>query len=288
MALVAVGALRGEGQRVVIHAAHQVYVMVGALAPPGQLCVLGREDQHVPAADVHDVGALPHAAEGLVAGHLQLARELPAGQRLFGRVHLHAAPLVQRLRADEYVIALLGFVVHHLRVALVLAVVVPGPEQRLVQLPGAVVLAQHRRAGVGGAGPVLVPVVAGVEEDQLLAVGDGAAGVGAPVVVEAVRRQADAGVAPVDQVGAGHMVPVLQSVYRAPGAPLVAQVPDSLVQRKAVGIAGQARHRLYMVQLPPGGFPDTVVKAADILRPFKHAIPLLPGPFPHDSISPHD
>ena len=278
---VAVGAVGREGQRVVVHRADQVHVVVGALAPAGQQRVLRREDQHVAAGDVHDVGALPHAAERLIAGHLQFAREPPALQRLFGFVHQHAPALVQALRADEDVEALLLLVPHHLRVALVLAVVVARAEQRLIQLHGPVVRAQQRRAGVGRAGPVLVAVVAGVVEDEVVADGDGAAGVRAAVVVVAVGRQADAGVLPVHEVRAGDMVPVLQAVHRAPRAPLVAQVPGALVQREAVGVAGQPGDGLHVVCLPVDGLLDPVVEIADVLRPLEHPIALLAGPFLH-------
>ena len=211
--------------------------MVGALGASGKFCILRRENQDVRAADVDDVGALPHASEVLEADDVELAGEGPSGEEFLGLIDQDGALLVQGLGADEDVIFVLFFVVDDLGIALMLAVVVAGSEKRLGELLGIAVLAQLGGAGIGRADPVLIAVIACVEEVEIVARADGASRVGSLVVIESVGAKADAGILPAHQIRRGHVIPVFQAVNSAPGAPLIEQVPGPLVAGESVRIA---------------------------------------------------
>ena len=189
-----------KGQGVVIHLADEVDVVVCALGAAGEFGVLGREDQNVTAADIDDVGAFPHAAEILETDNMELSCEGPAGEEVLGLVDLDGALLVQGLGSDEDIIFVIFFVVDDLGIALVFAVVVAGAEEGLRELLGAAVFAQLGGTGVGCADPVLVAVVACVEEIEVIAGADGAAGVAALVVIESIGSQSDSLILPCDEI----------------------------------------------------------------------------------------
>ena len=273
--------LRRKGQGVVIHMAQKVHVVVRALRSAGKLRVLRREDQEICPAQVHDIGALPHAAELFVARHLQFPCELPSLQKFSGFIDQHRAAEILGLGADKNEILLFLFIPDHLGIALVLGVIRPRAEQRLRKLLRHSVLPQHSSAGVGRPHPVLVPVIPRVEDIKVFSVGNGGAGVIAFVVIVPVRLQSDTGVCPVDQVFAGHVIPVLQSVYSAPGTPLVEEMPDPLVKGEPVGIAGKPRHRLNVIRLAVYGLRNPFMKLPDLLGALKHSVPFFSGPFLH-------
>ena len=211
--------------------------MVGALGASGKFCILRREDQDVRAADVDDVGALPHASEVLEADDVELAGEGPSGEKFFRLIDQDGALLVQGLGADENVIFVLFFVIDDLGIALMLAVVIAGSEKGLGQLFGISVLSQLGGAGVRCADPVLIAVISGVEEVEIVSRADRAAGMRSLVVIDGVGAKADACVLPGHQIRGSHVIPVFQAVNSAPGAPLIEQVPGPLVAGESVRIA---------------------------------------------------
>ena len=151
----------------------------------------------------------------------------------------------------------------------------------LLKLFQLAVLGHFRGAGEGRADPVLVAMVACIEEVEVIALGKGRAGVAALVVVERVRAKADSLVLPGDEVRRGCMVPVLEAVHRAPGAPLEEEVPFAFVVGKAVGVAGEAGHRLDVVILAVYGCSDFVVQVPDFIGAFEDAVAFLQGPLSH-------
>ncbi len=76
-------AKRREGERIKVHVSQKVPVVVLRVSPSLDGEVLGTEEQDVGAVDALDGGALPHVAEILKAGDLQLSRKGPAGEGLF-------------------------------------------------------------------------------------------------------------------------------------------------------------------------------------------------------------
>ena len=278
---VVVVALRREGQGVIVHGPDEVDVVVRAVPAARQRRVLRGEQKDVFSGDLLDAGAFPHAAEVLISGKVQLAGELPALEEFRGLVDEDRALLVKGLGADEDVVGLLLLDPEDLRVSLVLAVVVPGPEEGLVQFDRRTALIEFRGAGVGRADPVLVPVVAGVEEVQGVALGDGGAGVASLVVEVAVGAHADTGILPVDEVGAFGMVPVFEAVHGAPGRPLIEQVPDTVVVDESVRVAGQAGNGLDMVFLAIDAAEKGLVEPFDLIGTLQDAVPLFQCPFTH-------
>ena len=275
---IVIAAVGGKGQRVIVHFSQEIDIVIRAFGASRKFRVLRGEDQHVRPADVHNIGALPHAAEFLIAGDFQLSRERPAFQQLFGLVDQHRPALIHRLRADKDIILFLVRVPDNFRVPLMFLVVVAGAKEgpgKFLEFP---VFIQHGGAGVGNAGPVLVAVVAGVVEIELPVYGDRGTGVRPPVVILAVGFQADALIAPVHEVRAGDVIPVFQTVDRAPRAPLIAQVPFSLMEGKAVRIAGQARYRLHMIRLPVDRGFDLLIQVPDFVGAFQFPVTLFPCP----------
>ena len=278
---VVVVALRREGQGVIVHGPDEVDVVVRAVPAARQRRVLRGEQKDVFSGDLLDAGAFPHAAEVLISGDVQLAGELPALEEFRGLVDEDRALLVKGLGADEDVVGLLLLDPEDLRVSLVLAVVVPGPEEGLVQFDRRAVLVESGGAGVGRADPVLVPVVAGVEEVQGVALGDGGAGVASLVVEVAVGAHADTGILPVDEVGAFGMVPVFEAVHGAPGRPLIEQVPDTVVVDESVRVARQAGNGLDMIFLAIDAAEKGLVEPFDLIGTLQDAVPLFQCPFTH-------
>ena len=112
------------------------------------------------------------------------------------------------------------------------------------------------RVEVGGelvedACPVRFAVVAGVGDEQFVAVGDGAAAVSTVTIPVAVGGDAGAVIGVVDEVGAAQVAPVFEAVYRAEREPLVEEVVGTLPVAEAVGVVEQAGRWLDMVVLPP-------------------------------------
>ena len=273
--------LRREGQRVVVHAADEIDVVVGGVSAARQSRVLRGENENILAADIHDAGALPHPAEVLVAGNLQLAGEAPAGKKLLRLVDESGSLLVQSLGADEDVVFLLLGHIDDLRVALVLGVVVPRAEERLFELLELAVGVHLRGAGEGGADPVLVAVVAGVEEIEVVAEGERGAGMAALVVIEVAGRDADAGVVPAHKVRADRVIPVFQSVNGTPRCPLVIEVPLSFVIGKSVRVRGKTGHRLNVVGLAVTGFLNAFIEVRDLVRAYEHSVAFFESPLLH-------
>ena len=104
---------------------------------------------------------------------------------------------------------------------------------------------------VGDACPVRFAVVAGVGDEQFVAVGDGATAVGTVAVPVAVGGDTGAVVNVVDEVGAAQVAPVFEAMHRAEREPLVEEVVGALPVAEAVWVVEQAGGWLDMVVLPP-------------------------------------
>ena len=153
-----------------------------------------------------------------------------------GLIDQDGAFFIKCLRTYENIVFVFLLIVDDLGIALVLAVVVAGAEQRLREFLGAAVFAELCRTGVGCTDPVLVAVVAGVEEIKVVAGADGAAGMASLIVIKGIGSEADALVLPADQVGTGHVIPVFEAVYSSPGTPLIEKVPGSIVTGESVRV----------------------------------------------------
>ena len=98
------------------------------------------------------------------------------------------------------------------------------------------------------------------------------------VVIDRVRPHADTGILPVDKVCRDCVVPVLKSVYSTPRAPLIVQMPCSLVISKTVRVTGKTGHRLYMVFLAVVRCLDTIIEICDFIRALQHSVALFESP----------
>ena len=153
-----------------------------------------------------------------------------------------------------------------------LAVIRTRSEQRLRQLDRFSVRADLRRAGIRRADPVLISVVACIEQIEIISVSNRGARVRSLVVEDPVRLQTDAFVRPVDEIFRRYMIPVLQSVDCSPRAPLIIQMPHALVIDKAVRITGQTCDRHNMIRLTIDRFENAAKEISYIFRAFKYAI----------------
>ena len=104
---------------------------------------------------------------------MELAFKLPSLKKVLRGVRLGCSFSIQRLSTDENVVSLLLLIPDDLRVALVLREIVSRSEQRFLALDGLSVIPQPGCAGIGRARPVLIPVIARIEEIKVLAVGNG-------------------------------------------------------------------------------------------------------------------
>ena len=74
------------------------------------------------------------------------------------------------------------------------------------------------------------------------------------------------------------MIPVFQSVYRAPRAPLVEQMPDAVIKDEPVRIVQKPGDRLYVELLTVIGPHDAFIEILDLFRAFQYAVAFFPGP----------
>lgn len=98
------------------------------------------------------------------------------------------------------------------------------------------------------------------------------------VVIDRVRPHADTGILPVDKVCRDCVIPVLKSMYRTPRAPLIVQMPCSLVISETVRVTGKTGHRLYMVFLAVVRCLDTIIEIFDFIRALQHSVALFESP----------
>jgi hypothetical protein len=82
------------------------------------------------------------------------------------------------------------------------------------------------------------------------------------------------------------MIPVLKAVHGAPGAPLVEEMPGTLVAGEAVGVTGKTCDGLYMVGLAIDGFADFVIKIGNFIGAVKHSVALFRCPLSHKADPP--
>ena len=162
-----------------------------------------------------------------------------------------------------------------------LAVVVSRSEKRSVQFDRTAVFPEISRTCIRCADPVLVAVIACVEEIQFIGDRYRRSGVCSLVVKITVRLQSDACILPDDQVLRRYMVPVLETMHRAPWTPLIEKMPKPVVLYKAVRIARQSRYRLDVICLPVYRCGVSVVQLTDVFRAFQNTITLLQCPFSH-------
>ena len=234
-----------------------------------------------------DGRALPHVAEILKSGNLELALEQPSVLQFFGRINQDTAALIQGLGTDDHVIFVFSRHPDDLGIALVLRVGRIGAEQGKGIFFRPSVVAQAGQTGVGVAGPVGIPVVAGVVEIDLVPDGHGGTGVDSLVVVTVllVGQKADAQILPGHKVFGNNMIPVLEPVHCPPGTPLIEKMPAVVVPDKAVGIVHQTGHRLIVEVLAVDGGGNFLIQLAQFLRILQITILFLPGPFSHDEVS---
>jgi hypothetical protein len=168
-----------------------------------------------------------------------------------------------------------------------LTVIGTGAEQGLVQLDRFSVFADFGRAGIRRPGPVLISVVACVEQVKVIPLRESGTGMGALIVIIGIRRKSYALILPVNQIFGRNMVPVFQAVYRSPGAPLEIKVPDSLMIAKAVGITGQTGHGLHMIGLPVLRILDLIIQIPHFVRAVQDPVTLFACPFFHNAVAPY-
>jgi hypothetical protein len=77
------------------------------------------------------------------------------------------------------------------------------------------------------------------------------------------------------------MVPVFEAVHCTPGAPLIKQMPGSVVAGEAVGVTGESCDRLYVIGLAVIGFADFLIKIRNLIRAVQHSIALFRCPLSH-------
>ena len=129
------------------------------------------------------------------------------------------------------------------------AVIIARSEQRFRQLDRSSVLAEFSSTCIGGSDPVLISVIAGVENIKVIIFRNCGTGMASLIVIECIRMHADTFILPVYKILGGYMIPVFQPVYRAPGAPLIEQVPCSVILCESVRITGKTCYRLNMIFL---------------------------------------
>ena len=276
-----------EGEAVPVHMAQDIAVVVLALAAAGKSQVLRAQQKDIRAAQMLDGRAFPHVAEILESGNLQLALKGPSVLEVLGRIDQYTSALIQSLRADDHVVFFLPGDLDDLGIALVLGVTRMRAEKRQGVFLRPAVLAQTGQAGVGMPRPVRISVVAGIIEIDLVADGHCGTGVDTLVVIAVllIGQKADAEIAPGHQILGNDVIPVLESVHSAPGAPLIEKVPAVVVPDKSVGIIHQAGHRLIVEMLTVDGGGNLLVQLAQFLRILQITILFFLGPFSHIEIS---
>ena len=105
------------------------------------------------------------------------------------------------------------------------------------------------------------------------------------IVKKCVRPDSDTAVFPAHQISGDGVIPVFQTVYGAPGAPLVKEMPFPFVKGKTVRVAGKAGDRLHMVSLAVERALNAVVQVPDIFRSFQDAVTFLKCPLSHGDTS---
>ena len=274
-------ALRRKGQRVPVHGADDVAVVISGIAAPREHQMLRAEHQNFLPADVLDARALPHIAKILEPRNLQLSEEMPAVQKVLRAVDQRTAVSVLRLRAENDVILSPLPVDDNLRIALVLRVVRMCAEQRQRILFRPAVVPELREAGIRMPRPVRIAVIPRIVQIDSIPDRHGGTGIGSPVVIRVSRHQADAQILPGDEILRYRVIPVLQPVHGAPRAPLIKQMPFIVMPDKPVRIVHQPGHRLQMKSLAIARLPRSAVQPPQLLRVLQHAILFLSCPLSH-------
>ena len=193
------------------------------------------------------VRAFPHVAE-TGQGEVDFAAQLP-GLGVGGGEVEGGAAFVVALRAEDDAVTAIRLA-PDFRVAHVFAVACG----RAFEEGFVFVQSVRIKAGselVGDAFPGGGAVVAGVGDEQTVAVGERAAGVGAVAVPFSIRCDADAARLVVHKVGAGQVLPVFEAVYRAERKPLVKEMIFAPVVAETVGVIQKPGRRLHVVALSP-------------------------------------
>jgi hypothetical protein len=101
------------------------------------------------------------------------------------------------------------------------------------------------------------------------------------VVIECIRVHADAFILPMYKVLGGYMIPVFQAMYRSPRAPLIEQMPGSVIFGKSVRVTGKACHRLNMIFLSVVGSLNTIIQILNFISALQNSVALFECPLLH-------
>jgi hypothetical protein len=77
------------------------------------------------------------------------------------------------------------------------------------------------------------------------------------------------------------MVPVFEAVHCTPGAPLIKQMPGSVVAGEAVRVTGKSCDGLYVIGLAISGFADLLIKIGNLIRTVQYSVALFRCPLSH-------
>ena len=110
-------------------------------------------------------------------------------------------------------------------------------------------------------------MIPGIIQINLIPDGHGGTGVYSLIIIALflVRKQTDSQVLPGHQILGHDMIPMLQAVNRAPGTPLIEQMPAVVKPHEAVGVVHESGHRLIMKCLAVTGASDPVIQSHQLL-----------------------
>ena len=229
----------------------------------GAVNALGRNRQIPLAAQLEQVGALPHIAEGFPGGQRV---DVGPVQAVGALQHQHLAPVLQRAGTQNHIIP--SVLLPHLGVP------------HMAAQPGGIIGVGHQALlGVqrhtvpaGGQAEVMAPacadviVVAGIfhvagvikEEGSLLP--EGRAGIDTVAVIGGIGVEHDGQALPVQQIPAAQMAPVLDAAVGVKGSVLVKDVVILPDFAQAVGVIEPAHGGLDVIALAVGvgGHPEGV------------------------------
>ena len=130
-------------------------------------------------------------------------------------------------------------------------------------------------------------MISGIRQIQRIAFGIAAAAEDALIVIQFIWSDAQAFIAPCDQIRRRNVVPVLQSVHCTVREPLIEQMPAIVEIGESVRISHQSGDCLHVVIAAPDGFPDLLMQFLQPAEIFhvQSDIALFPRPLSHSLFS---